>query len=130
MLRPPPTDPYVRDYRIRLLEHHHSLPILFWLSSAVLVRPFVGSKSVRSFRSLVDDARFPLPYSGSLGPRFATYLRYYGSLRLLSFRLGLLRLSLVSRYLAVSLFSLLLAVSGTHHRQQLGELVTRLSPSV
>ena len=60
--------------------------------------------SVRSFGALRDDARLPLPYSGSLGHRFATYQRYYGSLRRLSFRLGLLRLSLVSRYLAVSLF--------------------------
>ena len=61
-------------------------------------------RSVRSFGALCDDARFPLPYSGSLGPRFATYQRYYGSLRRLLSHLGLLRLSLVSRYLAVSLF--------------------------
>ncbi len=83
--------------------------------------------SVRSFDALLDDARLPLPDSGSFGLQFATYWRYDGSLRLLSSHLGLLRWSLVSRYLTVSLCSLVLAVSGTHHRRQPGELFTRLS---
>jgi hypothetical protein len=43
------------------------------------------------------------------------------TLRRLSSRFSLLRLSLVSRYLAVSLFSVLWAVSGTRHRTQPGE---------
>ena len=40
----PPTDPDVRNSRIRLLEHHHSRPVLLSLYRAGLVRPFVGSK--------------------------------------------------------------------------------------
>ena len=40
----PPADPDVRNSRIRLLVHHHSLPVLLSLCRAGLVRPFVGSK--------------------------------------------------------------------------------------
>jgi hypothetical protein len=51
------------------------------------------------------------------------------TLRRLSSLLGLLRLSLVSRYLAVSLFSVLWAVSGTHHHSQPGRFGHPALPS-
>jgi len=121
----PPTDPDVQDYCIRLLKHHHSLPILLKLCRACLVRPFVGSMSVRSFRALRDDVRLPLPYSGSLGPRFATYQRYYGVLRRLSSVSTSSGCPLSADTLRCLCSSVLCPVTETHHHAQPGELFTR-----
>lgn len=63
----PPTNPDVRDYRIRLLAHHHSLPILPVLSSVVLVRPFVGSSPSGRAAHWSMMPGFPFPTVAPLG---------------------------------------------------------------
>ncbi len=88
----PRTSPFAAHLTVAI--SHRSGDTVYWLEVQ------------RWFHARVGDARLPLPYNGSLGHQFATYKRYYGSLRLLSSHLGLLRLSLVSRYLAVPLFSI------------------------
>jgi hypothetical protein len=85
--------------------------------------------SVRSCRALRDDARLPLPYSGSLGPRFATYHRYYGSLRRLSSFSASSGCPLSADTLWFPCSSVSRPVSGKRHRTTPGELVTRLPPS-
>jgi hypothetical protein len=74
---------------------------------------FVTSKCLPYFPPAERYARLHLPFSGSLWPRFPTFPvkalyaldpRYYDPLRLPTALLGLLRSSLVPRYLACSLY--------------------------
>jgi hypothetical protein len=95
----PPTDPYVRNSRIRFLKQSLCYPPQ---STGVLVSGLVSSESLPGFPPVGHSARRRLPFRGSLGPRFPTFhgtMRRYDCHRV---PLGLLRLSLASRYLACS----------------------------
>ena len=93
----PPTDPYVRNARIRFLKQSLCYPPQ---STGVLVSGLVSSKSLPWFPPVGHSARRRLPSRGSLGPRFPTFA---GTMRRYDCHhapLGSLRLSLASRYLA------------------------------
>jgi hypothetical protein len=93
----PPTDPYVRNSRIRFLKQSLCYPPQ---STGVLVSGLVSSKSLPWFPPVGHSARRRLPSRGSLGPRFPTFR---GTMRRYDCHcapLGSLRLSLASRYLA------------------------------
>ena len=73
----PPSDPDVRDYRIRLLGtadslHTRCAPDL--LSDGLTLRCRTGSKSPTSIRPSVPIPRRPLPSTGSLWDRFPGFL--------------------------------------------------------
>ena len=73
----PPTDPDVRDYRIRLLGTADSLRTtcaLGLLSERVALRCRTGSVSPTSFPHSVPLPRRPLPSTGSLRARFPGFL--------------------------------------------------------
>jgi hypothetical protein len=94
-----PTDPDVRHARLRFLKQSLCYPPQ---STGVLVSGLVSSKSLPWFPPVGHSARRRLPSRGSLGPRFPTFL---GTMRRYDCHhvpLGLLRLSLASRYLACS----------------------------
>ena len=80
----PPSPPQIRTYRTTV---SGSSRIIIRCPPCSCYPVRVGEtvcrlqRSVRSVDALGDDARLPLPYSGSFGPQFATYLRYYGALR-------------------------------------------------
>src|SRR5205823_3916443 len=95
----PPTDPYVRDARIRFLKQSLCCPPQ---STGVLVSGLVSSLSLPWFPPVGHSPRRRLPSRGSLGPRFPTFP---GTLRRDDCHrasLGSLRVSLASRYLACS----------------------------
>jgi len=93
----PPTDPYVRNARIRFLRQSCCCPsTVHWPSVVRGGELYVSSLSLASGCS----ARRRLPSRGSLGPSFPTFtgtMRRYDCHRA---PLGSLRLSLASRYLA------------------------------
>src|SRR5712691_4706856 len=93
----PPTDPYVRNSRIRFLRQSGCCPsTVHWPSVVRGGELYVSSLSLASGCS----ARRRLPSRGSLGPYFRTFtgtMRRYDCHRA---PLGSLRLSLASRYLA------------------------------
>ena len=94
----PPTDPYVRDSRIRFLKQSLCDPPQ---STGVLVSGLVSSMSLPWFPPVGHSTRRRLPSRGSLGPRFPTFP---GTMRRYDCHpapLGSLRLSLASRYLGL-----------------------------
>jgi hypothetical protein len=96
----PPTDPYVRNSRIRFLKQSLCYPPQ---STDVLVSGLVSSESLPWFPPVEHSARRRLPSRGSLGPHFPTFrgtMRRYDCPRA---PLGALCLSLAPRYLACSL---------------------------
>jgi len=77
----PPTDPDVRDYRIRLLGTADSLRTtcaLGLLSERVALRCRRGSMSPTSFPHSVPLSRQPLPSTGSLRARFPGFISTMG----------------------------------------------------
>jgi hypothetical protein len=93
----PPTDPYVRNSRIRFLKQSLCYPPQ---STGVLVSGLVSSESLPWFPPVGHSARRRLPSRGSLGSHFPTFI---GTMRRYDCHpvpLGSLRLSLASRYLA------------------------------
>ena len=93
----PPTDPYVRNARIRFLKQSLCYPPPF---TGVLGSGLVSAKSLPWFPLVRHSARRRLPSRGSLGPRFPTFS---GTLRRYDCHhapLGSLRLSRASRSLA------------------------------
>jgi len=66
----PPTDPYVRNSRIRFLKQSLCYPPQ---STGVLVSGLVSSESLPWFPPMGHSARRRLPSRGSLGPHFPTF---------------------------------------------------------
>ena len=77
----PPTDPDVRDYRIRLLgiaDSLHTACALDLLSERVTLRCRTGSMSPTSFPHSGPLPRRPLPSTGSLRARFPGFIGSMG----------------------------------------------------
>ena len=93
----PPTDPYVRNSRLRFLKQSLCYPPP---STGVLVSGLVSSASLPWFPPVGHSARRRLPSRGSLGSPFPTFAGTMRRYDCHPARLGVLHLSLVPRYLA------------------------------
>ena len=122
----PPTDPDVRDSRIRLLKHHHSLAVLLSLCRACLVRPFVGSNgpSGRSAHcAMMPGSPFPTAAPLGLGSPLTHGTTDHSDVCCsVSASSGC---PLSADTLRCPCSSAPTEVSGKHHLGGLGELITR-----